>query len=207
MNFSTGNQSVIPIAYLSSSHFIYARAHTTSKSKMLELSSVLLSDAFLAMVNVLDATELEYVLFDCAGKSETESTTSQGKKVIPLPSPSILTLHETGSCTHLIFLDSSPLAKAFSPPASPRPRPFVEEPRGLSLYDVIRAHADSFIERFEFDPSKRSAYGQTLNGGVGVANKNFMLTGQTGSRRKKGKKEKDVLMPSEKQRKAALDLK
>jgi ribosomal RNA-processing protein 7 len=101
--------------------------------------------------------------------------------------------------------------------------------------DTIKAHADSFMERFEFDLSKSKqaakyrkgeaivdedgftlvtrggAYGQTLGGGVGVASRKFMLTGKTGSRRKKDKKkEKDVFyafQKAEKQRKAILDLK
>ncbi|KAG1733394.1 uncharacterized protein EDB91DRAFT_1251398 [Suillus paluster] len=54
------------------------------------------------------------------------------------------------------------------------------------------------------------AYGQALGGGVGVASKKFMLTGKSGSRRKKDKpKEKDAFdgfQKAEKQRKVMLDL-
>lgn len=282
--------TVIPIAYPSSSHFIYARAHATSKSKTLKPSNVYPEGRTLFLVNVPpDATErelillfkhcgtVEHVLFDFnsvdaleehasdsdeemseGATSENPDTEARPRKkrklqtseptppeVIPLPSSSLRTLHKTGSCAHLIFLDSSSLAKALSPPTSPKPWPSSEEPRGLSHYmtkydnerpplDTIRAHADSFMERFEFDLSKSKqeakyrkgeaimdedgftlvtrggAYGQTLGGGVGVASKKFMLTGKTGSRRKKEKKEKDVFyafQKAEKQRKAMLDLK
>lgn len=283
--------TVIPIAYPSSSHFIYARAHATSKSKVLEPNNVLPEGRTLFLVNVPpDATErelihlfkhcgtVERVLFDlnsadalaehafdsdeemaeAAEKPDTEARPRKKRKlqtseptppeVIPLPSPSIRKLHKTGSCAHLIFLDSSSLAKALLPPTSPKPWPSSEEPRGLSHYmakydnerpplDAIKSHADSFMERFEFDLSKSKqeakyrkgeaivdedgftlvtrggAYGQTLGGGVGVASKKFMLTGQTGSKRKKGEKkekEKDMFYAfqrAEKQRKALLDLK
>ncbi|KAG1733134.1 ribosomal RNA-processing protein 7-domain-containing protein [Suillus lakei] len=286
--------TVIPIAYPSSSHFIYARAHTTSKSKTSKPNNILPEGRTLFLVNVPpDATErelmllfkscgtVERVLFDSnsadalaehapdsdsdsdeemvedAEKADTEARPRKKRKlqtseptppeVIPLPSPSFRTLHKTGSCAHLIFLDSSSLAKALSSPTSSKAWPSSEEPRGLSHYmakydaerpplDTIRAHADSFMERFEFDLSKSKqeakyrkgeaivdedgftlvtrggAYGQTLGGGVGVASKKFMLTGKAGSRRKKdNKKEKEkevfyAFQKAEKQRKAMLDL-
>ncbi|KAG2033919.1 ribosomal RNA-processing protein 7-domain-containing protein [Suillus americanus] len=287
---SVSGFTVIPIAYPSSSHFIYARAHAKSKSKT-KLNDVLPEGRTLFLVNVPpDATEreltllfkhcgtVERVLFDFNSadalaenasdsdeemaeaavneKPDTEARPRKKRKlqtseptppeVIPLPSPSLRTLRKTGCCAHLIFLDSSSVAKALSPPASPKPWPSSGEPRGLSHYmakydnerpplDAVKAHADSFMERFEFDLSKSKqeakyrkgeaimdedgftlvtrggAYGQTVGGGVGVASKKFMLTGQTGSRRKKDKKkEKDVFyafQKAEKQRKALLDLK
>lgn len=281
--------TVIPIAYPSSSHFIYARAHAASKSKTFKPNNVLPEGRTLFLVNVPpDATErelillfkhcgtVERVLFDlnstdalaehasdsdeemaeAAENPDTEARPRRKRKlqtseptppeVIPLPSSSLRTLRKTGSCAHLIFLESSSLAKALSSPASPKPWPSSEEPRGLSHYmakydnerpplDAIKAHADSFMERFEFDLSKSKqeakyrkgeaimdedgftlvtrggAYGQTLGGGVGVASKKFMLTGQTGSiRKKEKKKEKEVFyafQKAEKQRKALLDLK
>ncbi|KAG1808853.1 ribosomal RNA-processing protein 7-domain-containing protein [Suillus subaureus] len=281
--------TVIPIAYPSSSHFIYARVHAASKSKTFKPNNVLPEGRTLFLVNVPpDATErelillfkhcgtVERVLFDlnstdalaehasdsdeemaeAAENPDTEARPRKKRKlqtseptppeVIPLPSSSLRTLRKTGSCAHLIFLDSSSLAKALSSPASPKPWPSSEEPRGLSHYmakydnerpplDAIKAHADSFMERFEFDLSKSKqeakyrkgeaimdedgftlvtrggAYGQTLGGGVGVASKKFMLTGQTGSiRKKEKKKEKEVFyafQKAEKQRKALLDLK
>ncbi|KAG1846658.1 ribosomal RNA-processing protein 7-domain-containing protein [Suillus subluteus] len=264
--------TVIPIAYPSSTHYIYARAHAKSKSKT-KPNNVLPEGRTLFLVNVPpDATEreltllfkhcgtIERVLFDFnsadalaehasdsdeemseASVNEEPDTEARPRKkrklqtseptppeVIPLPSPSLRTLRKTGSCAHIIFLDSSSLAKALSSPTSPKPWPYSEEPRGLSHYaakydnerpplDAVKAHADSFMDRFEFDLSKSKqeakyrkgeaimdedgftlvtrggAYGQTLGGGVGVASKKFMLTGQTGSRRKKEKKkEKDV---------------
>ncbi|KAG2742139.1 hypothetical protein P692DRAFT_20859168, partial [Suillus brevipes Sb2] len=284
--------TVIPIAYPSSTHFIYARAHATSKSKTSKPNHVFPEKRTLFLVNIPpDATERELkLLFNHCGKAErvvfdfhsTDDLTEQASdsdekmaeaeaaaetpdtetrprkkrklqtteptppEVKPLPSSSLRTLHKTGSCAHLIFIDSSSLAKALSPPASPIPWPSSDEPRGLSHYmakydnerpplDAVRAHADSFMERFEFDLSKSKqeakykkgeaivdedgftlvtrggAYGQTLGGGVGVASRKFMLTGKTGSRRKKEKKkEKDVFyafQKAEKQRKAILDLK
>lgn len=167
-------------------------------------------------------------------------------KVIPLPSQSLRTQHKTGSCAHLIFLDASSLAKALSPSAlsKPLPWPSSEEPRGLSHYlakydaerpplDAIRAHVDSYMERFEFDLAKGrqaakylkgeaivdddgftlvtrgGAYGQTLGGGVGVASKKFMLTGKTGNRKRKEKKEKETFyafQKAEKQRKGGFEV-
>ncbi|KAG0698903.1 ribosomal RNA-processing protein 7-domain-containing protein [Suillus ampliporus] len=280
--------TLIPIAYPSSTHLIYARAHATSKPKTSKPGNVFPEGRTLFLVNVPpDATERELVLlfkhcgtvervtFDFnsadaleeyasdsdeemaeeALNSDTEARPRKKRKlqtsaptppeVIPLPNPPLRTLHNTGSCAHLIFLDPSSLAKALSPPTLIKPWPSSEEPRGLSHYmakydaerpalDAIKAHADSFMERFEFDLAKSKqetkyrkgeaivdedgftlvtrggAYGQTLGGGVGVASKKFMLTGKTGSRRKKEKtKEKDVFyafQKAEKQRKAMLDL-
>ncbi|KAG2127152.1 ribosomal RNA-processing protein 7-domain-containing protein [Suillus bovinus] len=281
--------TVIPIAYTSSSHFIYARAHAPPKSKSFKPKNALPEGRTLFLVNVPpDATERELILLfkDCgtvervlfdfnsadalaehasdsdeemaeaAEDSDTEARPRKKRKlqtseptppqVIPLPSPSLRILRKTGSCAHLIFSDASSLAKALLSPTSPKPWPSSEEPRGLSHYmakydkerpplDAIKAHADSFMERFEFDLSKNKqeakyrkgeaivdedgftlvtrggAYGQTLGGGVGVASKKFMLTGKTGSGRKKGKnKEKGAFyafQKAEKQRKAILDLK
>ncbi|KAG2112402.1 ribosomal RNA-processing protein 7-domain-containing protein [Suillus clintonianus] len=280
--------TVIPVAYQNSSHFIYARAHATSKSKPPKPSNVLPAERTLFLVNVPpDATEhelallfkhcgaVERVQFDfnsadalaehaadsdeeMAEDAEIPDTEARPRKkrklqtseptppeVIPLPSPSLRTLHKTGSCAHLIFRDSSSIAKAISAPTSSTRWPSSDEPRGLSHYmakydaerpplETVKAHADSFMERFEFDLLKNKqdskyrkgeavvdedgftlvirggAYGQTLGGGVSVASKKFMLTGQTGGRRKKEKKEKEAFysfQKAEKQRKAMLDLK
>lgn len=281
--------TVIPIAYPSSTHFIYARAHATSKSKRSKTNHAFPEGRTLFLVNIPpDATERELkLLFNHCGKAErvvfdlnstdaltedvsdsdeemaeadTEAVASEPPntetrprkkrklhtaeptppEVIPLPSSSLRTLRKMGSCAHLIFVDSSSLSKALSPPTAPIPWPSSDEPRGLSHYmakydnerpplDAVRAHADSFMERFEFDLAKSKqeakykkgeaivdedgftlvtrggAYGQTLGGGVGVASRKFMLTGKTGSRRKKEKKkEKDVFyafQKAEKQRK------
>lgn len=198
-----------------------------------------------------DATDAE----DTGTETEAEHRPRKKRKlhiseqtppeVIPLPSQPLRTLHKTGSCAHLIFLDASSLAKALSPSASSKPLPWPssEEPRGLSHYlakydaerpplDALRAHADSYMERFEFDLAKSKqtskyrkgeaivdedgftlvtrggAYGQTLGGGVGVASKKFMLTGKTGSRKRKEKMEKETFyafQKAEKQRKGEYE--
>jgi len=173
-------------------------------------------------------------------KRKLHISESTPPEVIPLPSQSLRILHKTGSCAHLVFLDASSLTKALSPSTSSKPLPWPssEEPRGLSHYlakydaerpslDALRAHADSYMERFEFDLAKNKqatkyrkgeaivdedgftlvtrggAYGQTLGGGVGVASKEFMLTGKTGSRKKKetgGKETFYAFQKAEKQR-------
>ncbi|KAG1721008.1 ribosomal RNA-processing protein 7-domain-containing protein [Suillus paluster] len=275
--------TLIPIAYPSSTHFIYARAHITSKSKISKPGNIFPEGRTLFLVNVPpDATEhelallfkhcgtVERVAFEFSSTDaleehasdsdeemaeETEARPRKKRKlqtseptppeVVPLPNLPLRTLHNTGSRAHLIFIDSSSLMKALSPPASSRPWPSSVEPRGLSHYiakydaerpslDAIKAHADSFMERFEFHLAKNKqetkyrkgeaivdedgftlvtrggAYGQTLGGGVGVASKKFMLAGKSGSRRKTDKKkEKDAFygfQKAEKQRKAMLDL-
>ncbi|KAG1746781.1 hypothetical protein EDD22DRAFT_958324, partial [Suillus occidentalis] len=193
--------TIIPIAYPSSTHFIYARAHATSKSKTSKPNHVFPEGRTLFLVNIPpDATERELkLLFNHCGKAErvrmyliltrkwprseavaneppnTETRPRKKRKlqtseptppeVMPLPTSSLRTLRKTGSCAHLIFVDSSSLAKALLPPAAPIPWPSSDEPRGLSHYmakydnerpplDAIRAHADSFMERFEFDLAK-----------------------------------------------------
>ncbi|KAG8217943.1 ribosomal RNA-processing protein 7-domain-containing protein [Butyriboletus roseoflavus] len=97
--------------------------------------------------------------------------------------------------------------------------------------DVVKAHADTWMERFEFDLAKSKqnsayhkgeaivdedgftlvtrggAYGQTLGGGVGVSSKTFQKTGQTASKKKKEPKEKETFyafQKAEKQRKGGI---
>ncbi|KAG1828905.1 ribosomal RNA-processing protein 7-domain-containing protein [Suillus subalutaceus] len=213
--------TVIPIAYPSSTHYIYARAHAKSKSKTKptirtehELTLLfkhcgtverVLFDFNSADALTEHASDSDEEMSEAAVNEEPDTEARPRKKrklqtseptppeVIPLPSPSLRTLRK------------------------------LDLPRGLSHYmakydnerpplDAVKAHADSFMDRFEFDLSKSKqeakyrkgeaivdedgftlvtrggAYGQTLGGGVGVASKKFMLTGQTGSRRKKEKK-------------------
>ena len=171
-------------------------------------------------------------------KRQRQPKESASPSVVPLPPLPIRTLRKTGSIAHVIFLDASSLEKALIPPTKPRPWPSSEEPRGLAHYatlydaqrpplDVIKAHADTWMERFEFDLAKTKqkstyrkgeaivdedgftlvtrggAYGQTLGGGVGVASKGFEKTGQTGSKKKKEPKEKETFyafQKAEKQR-------
>ncbi|KAL4074058.1 ribosomal RNA-processing protein 7-domain-containing protein [Scleroderma citrinum] len=165
--------------------------------------------------------------------------------VVPLPTVLLRTLRKTGAVAHLIFLDSSSLAKALAPTPIVRPWPSSEEPRGLAHYralcgaqhpplDIVKAHADSSVELYEFElaKSKRKsvyrkgeaivdedgftlvtrggAYGQTVGGGVSVASKQFHSTGHTGSKKKKEPKEKAsfyAFQKAEKQRKTIMNLK
>lgn len=151
---------------------------------------------------------------------------SEPPQVIPLHTKSLRILRKTGRSAHIVFLDSSSLERCMAPPHKPRPWPTsTEEPLGLSHYtalydslrpplDAIRAHADSYMELFEFELAKSKqkskyrkgdaivdedgftlvtrggAYGQTLGGGVAVASKKFQETGETSSRAKKESKEK-----------------
>lgn len=163
-------------------------------------------------------------------RQPTENTTAP-PSIVPLPPLPTRPLHKTGGIAHVVFLDASSLAKALVPPPGGKPRswPSSEEPRGLAHYaalydaqrpplDVVKAHADSWMARFEFDVQKTrragagtyhkgeaivdedgftlvtrgGAYGQTLGGGMGVASKTFEKTGRTGSRKKKAPKEKEA---------------
>jgi ribosomal RNA-processing protein 7 len=147
-------------------------------------------------------------------------------KVIPLPAKPLRIFRRTGRSAHIIFLDSSSVDRAVLPSQKPRPWPSSEEPSGLSHYiaqydslrpplDAVRAHADSWMEAFEYELAKTrraqtkykkgeaivdedgftlvvrgGAYGQTVGGGVGVASKTFQKTGQTRGGRTRNKKEK-----------------
>ncbi len=164
----------------------------------------------------------------------------QTPKVTPLPSVPLRTLRKTGGLAYVIFLDSSSLDRAVNSLSKPRPWPKTEEPTGLAHYlalydslrpplDVVREHADTYIEAYEYELAKAKqksqyhkgeaivdedgftlvtrggAYGQTLGGGVAVASKKFQQTGQTRTRNsKKEKKEKEgfyAFQKAEKQRK------
>ncbi|KAI0045109.1 hypothetical protein FA95DRAFT_1544117 [Auriscalpium vulgare] len=96
-------------------------------------------------------------------------------KVIPLPIPPLRTLRRTGHTAHVIFLDSSSLARALalSQPSkgakSPRPRPWptsTESPLGLQHYtalydalrpplDVVREHANTSIALHDYELAER----------------------------------------------------
>ena len=155
-----------------------------------------------------------------------------GPQVVPLPSIRLRTLRRTGLTAYVVFLDASSLSRALKPPQKPYAWPVDSEtPLGLAHYstlysslrpplDVVRAHADSWMEAFEFEQAKErqeskyhkgeaivdedgftlvtrgGAYGKTLGGGVGVASKQF-ITEQgdgagvgNGKRHRKKKKEK-----------------
>lgn len=171
-------------------------------------------------------------------KRQPQPTENASPSVVSLPPVPTRTLRKTGSTAHVIFLDASSLEKALVPPTKSRPWPSSEEPRGLAHYaalydaqrpplDVVKAHADTWMGRFEFDLAKSKqksahrkgeaivdedgftlvtrggAYGQTLGGGVGIASKTFEKTGQTASKKKKEPKEKETFyafQKAEKQR-------
>lgn len=154
-------------------------------------------------------------------------------EVIPLPTTSPRVLRRTGRSAHLVFLDASSLSRALSLPSDskPKPRPWPTDedaPLGLAHYlaayhaarpplDAVRAHADSYMARFEWVQARErkaskyrmgeavvdedgftlvtrgGAYGKTLGGGVGVASKQFQEEvggGKTGKRHRKKKTEK-----------------
>ena len=151
------------------------------------------------------------------------STPSRGQrpKVEPLPIAPLRTLRRTGQTAHVVFLDASSCTRALAlAQAHAGVKPVLwptnadeERPRGLAHYikqyesarpplDVVRAHADSAIARFDFDLAARKAalrreskykkgealvdedgftlvvrggaYGQAVGGGVGVASRKFM---------------------------------
>lgn len=156
-------------------------------------------------------------------------------EVAPLPTNTLRTLRRTGRSAHLVFLDASSLSRALSSPSDtnskskPRPWPTDDDaPLGLAHYlaayhaarpplDAVRAHADSYMARFEWVQARErkaskyrmgeavvdedgftlvtrgGAYGKTLGGGVGVAGKQFQEEaggGNTGKRHRKKKTEK-----------------
>ncbi|KAI0326697.1 hypothetical protein GY45DRAFT_1328557 [Cubamyces sp. BRFM 1775] len=166
---------------------------------------------------------------DSRPKKKRKVAEPASPQVVPLPSPSLRTLRRTGHTAYVVFLDSSSLERALKPPQKPYAWPVDKEsPHGLAHYtalysamrpplDVVRAHADSWMEAFEHEQAKKKqeskyrkgeaivdedgftlvtrggAYGKTLGGGVGVASKQFQeeqAGGAGGKRRRKDKKEK-----------------
>lgn len=161
-------------------------------------------------------------------------------KVAPLPALPARTLRQTGHTAHVVFLDTSSLTTALSlaslPPNSKRlkwpPSSADPEPSGLQYYLALhdslhpslpttRVHADTYLERYEFDKaqSKKESkykkgeaivdedgftlvtrggvYGTTVGGGVGVASRKFQMDAAAGKGdvtqqgKKKKKKEKE----------------
>ncbi|TBU22129.1 ribosomal RNA-processing protein 7-domain-containing protein [Dichomitus squalens] len=165
-------------------------------------------------------------------KKKRKISQPEGPKVVPLPSIPLRTFRRTGHTAYVVFLDSSSLARALKPPTKRYPWPIDREtPLGLEHYkalysalrpplDVVRAHADSWMEAFEHEQAKKrqesqyrkgeaivdedgftlvtrgGAYGKTLGGGVGVASKRFMgeqvagAASGAGSKRHRKKKDK-----------------
>lgn len=182
----------------------------------------------------------EPVQVDEQPRKRRKTSKSDVPTVTPLPSTSLRTLRRTGRSAHIVFLDTSSLDRAMSTSSKPRPWPESEEPRGVAHYralysslrpplDVVREHADTSIELYEYQLTKEKqnskyrkgeaiidedgftlvtrggAYGKTLGGGVGVASKRFQRVGESGRYRtkKKEKKEKEgfyAFQKAEKQR-------
>lgn len=130
-------------------------------------------------------------------------------EVTPLPPRPTRTFRKTGGTAHVIFTDESSIPRALAPPKKDRPWPKdSESPIGSAHYsalyaslrpplDVVKAHADSYMELFDYEQAKKKqhskyrkgeaivdddgftlvtrggAYGQTVGGGVGVASKKF----------------------------------
>ncbi|KAI0092099.1 ribosomal RNA-processing protein 7-domain-containing protein [Irpex rosettiformis] len=169
--------------------------------------------------------------------------------VTPLPTHPTRVLRKTGRSAHVVFLDDSSLTRALA--SASRPRIWAPEestPSGIDHYlalyrshrpplDVVKAHANSWMEHFDWEQAKKKqqskykkgeaivdddgftlvarggAYGQSVGGGVGVASKRFQREGPEGGKRhrkKKESKEKDAFYSfqiHEKKRKELLDLK
>ncbi len=168
---------------------------------------------------------------DSRPKKKLKVAQVEGPRVVPLPSVRLRTLRRTGHSAYVIFLDSSSLARALKPPQKPYAWPIDNEaPSGLAHYtalysalrpplDVVRAHADSWMEAFEHEQAKKrqeskyhkgeaivdedgftlvtrgGAYGKTLGGGVGVASKAFIgeqRGGANGAGGKRHRKKKEM---------------
>lgn len=161
-------------------------------------------------------------------KTNVKEVKSIVPQVTPLPSHSLRILRRTGETAHVIFLEPSSVARALSLSSKSRPWPSdTSVPSGLAHYkalyasrrpplDIVKDHADSWMEMFEFEKAKSKqnsryrkgeaivdedgftlvtrggAYGQTVGGGVGVASKKFQNQvgrgGGTGKRSRKNKK-------------------
>ncbi|KAH9002438.1 ribosomal RNA-processing protein 7-domain-containing protein [Lactarius hatsudake] len=182
-------------------------------------------------------------------KSAVDQSTRS--KVVPLPVIPHRTLRKTGHTAHILFLDASSCTRALAlarPGGKPIQWPVdgdTECPRGLAHYalqyeadrpslDVVRAHGDSAVARFDFDLAARKAalrreskykkgealvdedgftlvvrggaYGQAVGGGVGVASRKFMDERV----KRKGHKEGNAFYAfqiHEKKRDALLELK
>ncbi|KAI0690837.1 ribosomal RNA-processing protein 7-domain-containing protein [Cytidiella melzeri] len=153
-------------------------------------------------------------------------------QVIPLPARTTRVLRRSGRSAHVVFLDESSLARALV--SLSKARTWTQDasaPSGLDHYlvqhrshrpplDVVKAHANSWMEHFDWEQAKKKqqskykkgeaivdsdgftlvtrggAYGQTLGGGVGVASKRFQRGAPDGGKRsrknKNESKEKDA---------------
>ncbi|KAI0755441.1 ribosomal RNA-processing protein 7-domain-containing protein [Irpex lacteus] len=181
-------------------------------------------------------------------KRKMGKTSSSVPSIVPLPARTTRILRKTGRSAHVIFLDESSLARALGSASKQRIwAPEESIPSGIDHYiatyrslrpplDVVKAHANSWMEHFDWEQAKKKqqskykkgdaivdddgftlvtrggAYGQTVGGGVGVASKRFQREGPEGGKRhrkKKEPKEKDAFYAfqiHEKKRKELMDL-
>ncbi|KAH8096630.1 ribosomal RNA-processing protein 7-domain-containing protein [Cristinia sonorae] len=163
------------------------------------------------------------------GKGAAKLTAPQ---VVLLPPRPARTFRKTGSTAHVIFTDASSIPRALAPSKKDRSWPSdPESPLGLAHYaalhaslrpplDIVRAHADSWMELFDYEEAKKKkqgkyrkgeaivdddgftlvtrggAYGQTVGGGVGVASKQFQQEVRRGGGAARHRKKKE---PAEKE--------
>jgi ribosomal RNA-processing protein 7 len=165
-------------------------------------------------------------------KTSKEDHKKRPPEVVPLPTVPLRALRRSGQNCHVVFLDSSSAESALASSHIQTPRPWPSDPEvptGLSHYlaqydairpplDVIRAHARTAIELYDYQKEKDKqkskykkgeaivdedgftlvtrggAYGKTLGGGVTVADKRFVAEVSKGKRakKKKDKREKET---------------
>lgn len=118
--------------------------------------------------------------------------------VVPLPDRSTRILRRTGRTAHVIFLDTSSLARALSSTAAPaksKPKSWPVDsgtPHGLSHYatlytalrpplDVVKAHADSWILAFEHAQAENKHDSKYRKGEAQVDEDGFTLVARGGA--------------------------
>lgn len=159
-------------------------------------------------------------------KRKTGKEPEKPPEVVLLPPRPARTFRKTGATAHVIFTDASSLPRALAPTKKDRPwTTDPESPVGLAHYaalhaalrpplDVVKAHADSWMELFDYEQAKKKkqskyrkgeaivdddgftlvtrggAYGQTVGGGVGVASKKFQNEVRSGGASKRNRNKK-----------------
>ncbi|KAI0737709.1 ribosomal RNA-processing protein 7-domain-containing protein [Daedaleopsis nitida] len=165
---------------------------------------------------------------DSRPKKKRKASQPDGPRVVPLPSTRVRTLRRTGHTAYVVFLDGSSLTRALKPPQKPHAWPADSEaPLGLAHYtalhaalrpplDLVRAHADSWMDAFEHAQAERRQESEYRKGEAVVDEDGFTLVtrgapaGAKRHRKKKEKQEKDAFYAfqiHEKKRKDIIDLK
>ncbi|EJD01681.1 uncharacterized protein FOMMEDRAFT_90179 [Fomitiporia mediterranea MF3/22] len=117
---------------------------------------------------------------------------NQRPTLVSLPPSSLRTFRRTGRTAFVVFLDSSSLSKALSPPHTPRPWPQSTEHRGLLHYktlhsamrpplDVVRTHAESAIALYDYEEQQRKKKCQYRKGEAIVDEDGFTLVTRGGA--------------------------